>query len=252
MAYPRYIDNGGLSSTDGFTITAEFPSPLAANDLLILTFCKDGSDVVIDVAPSGFTFIHTTEISGGGFTMVTYWKRAIGTETGTVYLTWNQSSDNITSSVMYRYSNVSTSGNPPLDYGFGDASGGSPEATMDILGGNTAGNQRLAINVSMCFNTTGADDVSNASGYSESSELKSSIGSYYITAKAQEQEVPTAATIAAENSAITPNNALWVSDSYAIIPGVGWPHNYLGVINANIGKIDEVAKADIEAVNTAS
>ena len=181
--------------------------------------------------------------------MAVYWKRAVGDEVDYETLTWQSAPDNINSAIMYRYSNVFTSGGIPSDFGFVDASGGSPEASATIKGGTTLGIQRLMINVLMCVNTTSTCTVGNATGWTQSQTRNGNIGSGYMTTKAQERQVATASTISDYTSSLSPSS-LWVADSFALIPGTGWPHHFLGVDNANIGKITGVDKADIEAVNT--
>lgn len=246
MAYPRYIENGGIFSTTGTNTTCPFPSNIAAGDLLVLTVSKDvTSDATVSTHPSGFTFVHVTENGAATFCMATYYKIAVGTEKAPdfVSLIWSETPANITSSIMYRYSHVAAS---PFDFGFGDASASSPESTAIIRGGTTLGTERLLMNALMAL---GDITIGDASGWGESALMVGSVGGNYITAKAQERNVPTATTIPDETSSLSPS-AHWIADTFAVIPGAEWPHHFLGVDNANIGAISGVDRADIEAVNT--
>lgn len=250
MAHPAYIDNGGMSGTSATTVSVFFPGTVNANDFLYLVVSKDVStDTDISSHPSGFTFVTNTRVGAGGFCCVLYYKRAVGDEDGpgaSVSLTWAEAPVSWTAGVMYRVNKVDISTTPPVDFGFGSASGSVPVTNPNIDGGTTTGSQRLLINAMMVQNNLAVGEIDPASGWTEGSILSGNISSYF-----QYQQVPSATTISdAAGSFDTASH--YVSNTFALRPGPGWPHNFLGVDNADIGDIGGVNISEVAAVNTIS
>jgi len=245
MAYPAFIEDGGLTFTSAKTIPALFPDTVNANDFLLLFYSKDiVINADIDVHPSGFTFITNTSTGSNSFATVWYYKRAIGNEAGpgnSVSLTWDEVPDSVTSAIMYRFNKVATTSTPPIDFAWQSSSGASTTTSANIDGGTTVGTERLLVNVIMVMNNT---TVSTASGWTTEVDLPES-----ITTVLQTQQVPTATTISDQTSTLG-TASYYIASTMALILGPGWPHNFLGVENASINEISEVSIADIEAVNT--
>jgi hypothetical protein len=245
MAYPIYEDNGGLSSGSGSLITATYPSGISANDILIFTACKDvTTSTNISSGPSGFSYVHTTSTGDSVFTMAAYWKRATGSESGTVSLTWSEAPASFTGAIINNVSRCITTSNPPIDgvFWLGAASGTGTTTSATILGGTTTGNQRLLINILMASSNIG---VTTASGWTEEDKLSTST----VTTKTQTRQVPTATTIGNATSTLS-SAARYVADSIALVPAPAWPHNFLGVDNEDIRHISKLGLEEIEAVNT--
>jgi len=81
-----YVGAGAVSESTG-AATPAYPAGLAANDILILGICGDPDGAADGQGDFGGTVI-TTRTSGGilgqGCRITLYWKRAVGTESGTI------------------------------------------------------------------------------------------------------------------------------------------------------------------------
>ena len=108
MASPAYIDNGGLAvATDG-DLDIAYPGTVSADDILLIQVLSD--DAGTHGAISGFTKVtqrsHSTVASASW-----YWKRATGSESGTVNCL-NTDTSGLFVGVMSRWSGCIASGTP--------------------------------------------------------------------------------------------------------------------------------------------
>jgi len=109
MAAPVYEDNGGIWGFVSNSTNAYYPGTVNENDILIIQMMSaNGNDD--HVTPSGFTKI-TSIAQSTNATYSWYWKRATGSETGSV-ICIRGSSDGIFAVVMSRWSGAVTTGTP--------------------------------------------------------------------------------------------------------------------------------------------
>ena len=104
---PAFGSAGAAAAALASTINVPYPAGVAANDILVvLVLTKDTVDIS---TPSGFT-------EGGARDQTSlraewFWKRATGSESGTLTVT-KASGANLLFGRMYRFTGVTTSGNP--------------------------------------------------------------------------------------------------------------------------------------------
>ena len=246
MAYPVYENSGILITSTSASLSLDYPSSISANDILIAVVAKDGTYGSGNAtAPSGFTYVAGTDGSGDNFQTRIYWKRAVGSELGSITFTWDNTPTTVTAGMIHRYSGCITTGNAYYQVN-ASATAGSASSTANIPACNTGGDQRLVMSyVFVKANTS----VATASDYTHITLDVTTVG-VDITFKSQSQQVPTAPSVPSDTSTLGASS-YWASYTVSLIPAVtDWPHNYLGVDNADINEINTVAKSNIKAVNT--
>jgi hypothetical protein len=108
MPRATYLDNGGLAVSTTGTVNVSYPATVNANDMLILASTNDKNDIPTN--PAGWTTIGSfakKELSW----RVSY-KRATGSESGTVEVTSLGDIGNTQSCVIHRIGNVVDTGTP--------------------------------------------------------------------------------------------------------------------------------------------
>jgi len=248
MAYPVYENSGSLISSTSASVNIQYPSSISANDILIAVVAKDGNNGSGNAtAPSGFTHVAGTDGTGDNFQTKIYWKRASGSETGSVGFVWDNTPTTVTATIMHRYSGCITTGQAYYQVN-ASATAGSASSTATIPPCNTGSPyiQRLVMSyVFVKANTS----VATASDYTHATINVTTIG-VDITFKSQYQQVPSSPSVPSDTSTLGASS-IWASYTLSLIPAVtDWPHNYLGVDNADINEINTVEKSNIKAVNT--
>lgn len=103
-----YEGNGGVGAAASVAPGVPYPSTVNVNDILVLQVVN-GANTTINT-PSGWTKM-AFEDTGGGSTSAWFWKRATGSETGSLTVTAATYGAAI-SGVISRFSGIITSGNP--------------------------------------------------------------------------------------------------------------------------------------------
>ena len=247
MAYPIYEDNGGVGTGVDYSVAVPYPATVNADDILICAV-MDADDDSFDT-PSGWnkTVEFTTHAN---MSVAYYWKRALGTETGTETFTSTKNAGSLVAGMMARFSGCHDVGNPfdvTSTYGVT-----GPGTNVNMPSIPTYGTERLVFNIVVIEDnvscTTAAPD-----SWTEVFYLSTSVGSD-AAFKGQTIPVPTPLTVSGDTCTLGGSD-YHSTQCMSLIPYVaptGWPHNFLSVPNASIGKITGVLKADIEAVNTAT
>jgi len=150
MAYPAYKNKGTYNASDTFNVSiATYPTSIAANDILFLVVMN----TLIAPNPTGWTLIENFDATANMNTYIyLYWKRADGTETGTVSLSGaNYSSE------IYNFSGCITTGTPYEVY--------TSNQEVDFSLANSLGNERLAVCITSDFNFTAQTTDTGTTGY---------------------------------------------------------------------------------------
>lgn len=109
ISYPAYMGNGGMSALQDDYVDVAFPSTINANDILII-FAADADDDTF-LAVTDFTWIDG-DSADPNVSIGYWWKRATGSESGTVRVTSTNIAGNGIYGCMYRFSGCTTSGTP--------------------------------------------------------------------------------------------------------------------------------------------
>jgi hypothetical protein len=105
---PTYVDNGGVGESLGGSVDVPYPATVDENDILILQLLS--SEAANHNAIDGWTKV--TEVDQGTNSTVSwYWKRAAGTESGSVTATKGTASGSFYG-LISRWSGCITSGTP--------------------------------------------------------------------------------------------------------------------------------------------
>ena len=111
-SYPAFADSGAQSVTadpdDLGTTNVPYPTTVNANDMLLMLVSTKGNEAI--TTPSGWNVI-ASDNSPVLFSYIFLWKRAVGTESGTVAVTTPTGTVPI-QGVMHRYTGVVTTGTP--------------------------------------------------------------------------------------------------------------------------------------------
>jgi hypothetical protein len=246
MAYPAYASDGGIvNAYQNASINAAYPSTVNAGDFLLLFITKDMSSLnnAVSVHPTGFSSgpIRVSSKKGSAWmTTVVYYKRATGTESGTVNMQWVATPYTYNSAIMYRYTGVVGGGYP-----FDDTDGGQSVAassTYTQYGCTTVGSERILMGYTILYSSSTAN---TATGWTSRDTINSA-GYYH---KMQDRQVATAQTVSDVTGSITGTASHWISFSFALKPGTGWPHKYMGVDNFDMKEIMSVDLSEIAEVN---
>ncbi|KKN85537.1 hypothetical protein LCGC14_0278600 [marine sediment metagenome] len=245
MAYPVYSSNGGVTNAfQAASINATFPGTINAGDFLVMFSSKDMlTNNAITTHPAGFSTgpVRISSYKGSyALTTAMYYKRADGTESGTVNMVWQAAAYNYCTTIMYRFTAV-VGGGFPFDFSTGGVSTGA-SSTYIQSGGTTIDTERLLLGYTILYSSSTAN---TAAGWI-SRHTNNSAGYYH---KMQDRQVATAQTVSDTVGSITGTTSHWISNTFALKPGAGWPHKFLGVDNFEMGKISGVSLEQILAVN---
>jgi hypothetical protein len=246
MAYPAYASDGGIvNAFESDTINIAYPSTVNDGDFLVIFSTKDMGIInnTIDTHPAGFTegTIRVSSAKSSVYmTTKFYYKRADGTESGTVSMVWTTAAETYCSAIMYRYTGV-VSGGYPFDFASGGQSTGA-SSTYTQYGGTTEGIERRLLGYTILYSSSTADTVPAWT----SRDTVNSAGYYH---KLQDRAVATAQTVSNGTGNITGTSSHWISFTLGLRSGTGWPHKFLGVENFDIQEISGVDITDIAEVN---
>lgn len=181
-----YEDTGGISSGTNASVDVIYPSTVNANDILFISVMDADNDTF--TVPSGFTLIRQSS-TNTNLSVALFWKRAIGTETGTITVTSALADGQVVGGIMYRYTGCVTSGTPYEQFSLGSVQQTTSNTHNNTL--NTNGIDRLAVNL-----VTVEDNTINGAtlnGWIEDSRESSTAGSDFSFSMAT-QEIPTSGT----------------------------------------------------------
>ena len=173
MAAPTFKDYGNIAEeTSGdSSVSIDYVSPVAANDLLILyVFNNDLGNVV---TPSGWTAIGNKISFDGSCRLYSFKKKASGSETGTVTVSRiKQSGSGVLAGQMFSFD-----GTDFIDV-LGYATDSDDETTIDIPTISISGTERTLIS----FILNGALPDSHTGSYTEQSVGSFDSGDFYFQA----------------------------------------------------------------------
>lgn len=112
MAAPAFASVGSSDyvGSGENTFNPSYPSTVNADDIFLLA-CFDGNNGEI-TTPAGWTKIQELSPEGGKGKGALFWKRAVGTETGTIAVVRDSTDFDIWGGFIARYTGCITSGNP--------------------------------------------------------------------------------------------------------------------------------------------
>lgn len=217
---PGYIGNGGEVVKFGDqSLDIPYPSGIQFHDILVLqayAIRNSGTTDATVFTPSGWNVISEGQTGSVLHHQGTYWKRADGTETGTVNVT-----SAAATSAHYKGGVISivrgcvATGTPyeALSSNFGTST--TPTGSSVT----TTGANRLVTNLFGRGGGSATATVSPASGWTEEFELSAtpSGGTQFIDLIWHDRVAASATTIAAE-ATTSSNNAQWRVDSLAFLP----------------------------------
>ncbi len=139
---PIYEGNGGsVVVTATTSINIPYPSSISTNDILVVQLLIDNTNpIASSLTSAGFALI--TNNTGGLFRNSYYWKRATGSESGNLSVSFLAPA-NLSIAVMHRYSGAPTTGTPYqnlYDSGYNYSGTGST-----LSGQTTSANNSLAV-----------------------------------------------------------------------------------------------------------
>jgi len=182
MAYPVYQSNGGIGTGTAYEVVVDYPSTVNADDILIACI-MDADNDTFDT-PFGWTKIYE-DGTVNNCSVAFYWKRADGTETGSVTFTSLLNAGSLVAGIMYRYSGCIKTGVPFEE----KAQYAVTQATSQVIGWGAMfpanGTDRLAV----AFNIVEDNTISGFSGtgWTEDSRLSTSVGGDAHFAAASEE-----------------------------------------------------------------
>jgi len=239
MAYPAYAESStivGVATAGTTGINVNYPATVNSDDILILYL--NGKAAVTWDLPSGFTSI-------SGARRAIYWRRASGSESGTITCTNDNASSMSMYGIIYRFSGCATSGNPYE--GYATTTGNSTTVDIPDLASATTGIERLCICATSVNDDVTASD--NATNYSQANTQRittGSDGSFHLYTYQQ----ATAGKPGADSYTQTGGGDFFDSRTMALKPpSVGYANDVIGVASASIGKVNGVATANIAKVS---
>ena len=238
---------------------------IAADDILIMQVFMRANQFIPDTV-TGWTRM---SYANSSFSGATFWRRATGSESGTINVSTYAASDVDNYAVMYRFSGCVTTGNPY------EENGGSTQANsaaVAIASMTTAGTYRLCFHGMGVANDVGQDD--NATYYVEQEDELMTDGSdanlcLYLYEKASAGAINDSYTQAAAAGGYKLKMALKpVASAYPVyednggfvynygksidVPypaaSVGYANDVISVASGIIGKVNGVATANIAKV----
>jgi hypothetical protein len=215
---PGYIGHGTQVVVDGVTsLDVPYPSGIQYHDILILqVYGSRNTGTPTISTPSGWNLIssgnaRTDGVQQGG----TYWKRADGTESGTVHVTVNVSSpsSHYQGGMMSIVRGCVATGTPyeALASNFGTSTTPTGSAVT------TTGSDRLVTNLIGRGGGFATATVAPAAGWTEEFEVAGTVLGQFVDFIWHDRVAASAATIAAE-ATTSSDNANWRVDSLAFLP----------------------------------
>jgi hypothetical protein len=111
MAAPIFGSAGAIAAAEAISVNVPYPSGIAANDILILLgLTKNNIDILV---PTDFTAdAGNQQTSGASLLGEWFWKRATGSESGTLTMSRASGTGAPLAGVMARFTGCVTSGTP--------------------------------------------------------------------------------------------------------------------------------------------
>jgi len=209
MAYPIYQSTGGIGTGTDYAVDVPYPSIVNADDILIASIMDADNDTFN--VPAGWTKIDE-DGTHSNLSVAFYWKRADGTETGSVTFTSLLNSGSLVAGIMYRYSGCVKYGVPYENSSGAKAVTQSTTFTANPSVSKTNG-QRLGVAFLIVEDNTLVGIWNNAHGYSEDSSLSTSTGSDAAFAAASSEDSSADSVISSGNG-----NEYYSSISLHLIP----------------------------------
>jgi len=166
MAYPVYEDNGGMATGQDYAASASYPGTVNADDILIAVATDEDNDSFS--TPSGWTVVDS--LSHSNFSVYVFYKRAVGTESGSETFTSASNAGSLVTASIFRFSGCVSSGTP---YEAGANWGIQSSLTATISDITTSGNDRLAISFACQEDNT---THSGTSTYTSAADLSTDVG----------------------------------------------------------------------------
>ncbi len=246
MAYPAYSSNGGVSNVyQEASINIAYPGIINKGDFLVIFSSKDiTTNNAVITHPSGFNLgpIRNSSYKGSyALTTQMYYKRADGTESGTVNMVWVAAAYTYCTAVMYRFTSVVTGGFPFDNTSGTQSTGASSSYTQKVV--TTTGAERLLLGYTLLYSGAVANTVT--SWFSR--HTNNQAGYYH---KLQDRQISIAQTVGDGTGTITGVTSHWISMTFALRSGSGWSHKFLGIDNFDIKKISGLDLISIESVDS--
>lgn len=171
ITYPSFSNAGAIhAATTAVDLEVPYPT-VSADDVMVLCMMQrlDGSNVI--PTPTGWNVINKNSSSAGFYSSAVFWKRATGSESGTLNI---PNSVINTYGILYSFSGVTTS--DPVWEGLVEQPPGESTQTVYSLSNTfSSGDLRLAVMIGIQNND---DDVVNTStGYTLRDEQNTALGS---------------------------------------------------------------------------
>lgn len=223
-----------------------FPATVNADDVLVAACISDAGSGRFQ-APSGWAGII------GNSYLSLFWKRAVGTESGTQTFPTDQPASPTfwMGGVMYRFSGCITTGTP-FELNAGTSISTSTTVPIPALSGNTTGIDRLVCNVTMMKQViTASTGNDNATNYAEQDDQNAQTSSAFQNQCAHLYTVIQAAIGNPGSDSYTQTQ--FASNRrriFALIPAAaaGYANKPFGSLLASGDKVLSVASADIDNV----
>ena len=231
MAYPVFESYGQIGTGTDYSVDVPYPSTVNVNDILICAV-MDADDDSFDTPSGWFKTVEFT--SHSNMSVAYYWKRATGSETGTETFTSTKNAGQLVAGIMARFSGCATSGgafDSTSTYGIT-----GPGTNVNIPSITTLGDERLVFNIVVIEDNVSCTTAA-PNGWVPAFYVATGVGSD-AAFKGQWLQVPTPDTISGDTCTLGGND-YHSTQCIALRSSVpaGWPHNFLGVPNANIAYI---------------
>jgi len=240
MAYAVFEDATTMDQAHGSGTTgiaADYPGTVDADDIIFLGLHT--SYATTWDTPSGFGVVNDS------YNNALYWKRASGSESGSVTCATNSAATQTMYATMYRVSGAITTGTPYEQ--LSGANGTGEPITIATLAGDTTGPTRLCLNFNIMSDPRSGDD--DAASYAELDDQTSTYGfdgAMHLYSYAQ----ASAGNPGADSYNLSYDSGTWHSFVLAVlpIPVAGYLNDVIGVASANISTVNGIATANIDKV----
>lgn len=171
--FPAFQEASAISGVNPSAATdldINYPSTVNLNDILIVAFSTAESNTFN--TPAGWTQFESEDAAN--LSVAFFWKRADGTETGTITFSTVGVNNNMLGGVMYRFSDCVETGSPIE--GLTEEAIGSQISTYDFSHtSNSLGDKRLAVAMFAVEDNLSVTD--NSTGYTTNDDQSSIFGS---------------------------------------------------------------------------
>lgn len=220
---PTYLNNGGWSdnATSVTNPTPGYPSGLAGNDILFLQVLDEdasGDANTVDT-PAGWTLVASQAFSGVGavYLQNLYWKRATGSESGTVTVTRNpvHGGTDTFGAIITAFRGCRTSGTPYEGLATNDGN----NANMNGAAVTTTGANRLVCHFCVHSNPAlGSNSFATpAAGWTEQYDISTLSGNEQGGVELYTKARASAGTESAATHVLDASD-LWQTMALALIP----------------------------------